>query len=371
MRDDPIPLDDSQRLVDEVARAISTQTPLSVRGGNTKAFLGRGVPDGAPDGAPNGARELDTRSHSGIVRYEPTELVITARCGTSVAALSAALDAAGQMLPCEPPEFDGRATLGGAVASGLSGPRRPWAGSVRDFVLGCRLITGEAKHLRFGGEVMKNVAGYDMARLAAGSYGCLGVMTEVSLKVLPKPRATRSVVLEMSADKAMTALTNWRRGALPVTGACYEDGLLHVRLEGGEGSVESAIGHIGGADLDMAFWTDLREHRLPFFADARPLWRLSLPVAAPLMALPGDVMLDWGGAQRWLKSHADVSSIQAIAAAAGGHATRYSADATPDPRGAASPFMPLSAPLLRLHRALKARLDPHGLFNPGRLYADF
>ncbi|NML32204.1 glycolate oxidase subunit GlcE [Paraburkholderia antibiotica] len=368
MHNEPIARDDSERLVDEVAHAMSTHTALSVRGGNSKAFLGRGVPDGA--------RELDTRSHSGIVRYEPTELVITARCGTPLSALSAALDAAGQMLPCEPPEFDGHATLGGAVASGLSGPRRPWAGSVRDFVLGCRLITGNAKHLRFGGEVMKNVAGYDMARLAAGSFGCLGVITEVSLKVLPKPKTTRSVVLDMNPGEAMTELLNWRRSSLPVTGACYVDGRLHVRLEGGDGSVASALDRIGGEDLGIAFWADLRERRLPFFADPRPLWRVSLPAAAPLMPLPGDVMLDWGGAQRWLKSNAAASAIRAVAEAAGGHATRYTSQAGPAPeaqipKAAETPFMPLPAPLLRLHRALKAQLDPHGLFNPGRLYADF
>lgn len=357
-----IPMDDSDRLIDEVARAVSTHIPLRIRGGDTKAFLGRETPAKAV--------ELDIRSHSGIVHYEPTELVITARAGTPVAELSAALDAAGQMLPCEPPEFDGNATLGGMVASGLSGPRRPWAGSVRDFVLGCRLITGEAKHLRFGGEVMKNVAGYDMSRLAAGSFGSLGVITEVSMKVLPRPRARKSLVLDIAAAEAMAELHAWRRGALPITGACYAGGRLHVRLEGGEGSVASAIDRIGGEELDMQFWTLLREQKLPFFADPRPLWRLSLPNVTPLMLLPGDVVLDWGGAQRWLKSTAATADIRAIAQAAGGHATRYSPLATTDERSADSPFTPLAAPLARLHRELKHRLDPHGIFNPGRLYAD-
>jgi glycolate oxidase FAD binding subunit len=350
-------MDDSDRLIDEVARAALTCTALTIRGGKSKAFLGRPVAAGAS--------ELDTRSHSGIVRYEPTELVVTARCGTPVAELSAALDAAGQMLPCEPPECDGTATVGGAVASGLSGPRRPWAGSVRDFVLGCRLITSTAKHLRFGGEVMKNVAGYDMTRLVAGSFGCLGVMTEVSFKVLPKPRAARSAALELDTSDAMSELANWRRGQLPVTGACYLDGRIHVRLEGGESSVASAINRIGGEELDLAFWTRLREWHLPFFDDARPLWRLSLPAATQLMPLPGDVLLDWGGAQRWLKSSADPSGIRSIVEAAGGHAICYSPLAELD-----SPFMPLPAPLLRLHHALKAKLDPHSLFNPGRMYAD-
>ncbi|WP_322092569.1 glycolate oxidase subunit GlcE [Paraburkholderia bannensis] len=350
--------DDSNRLVDEVARAALMRTPLTIRGGNSKTFLGRA--------APAGAIELDTRSHSGIVSYEPTELVITARCGTPVAELSAALDRADQMLPCEPPEYNGIATVGGAVASGLSGPRRPWAGSMRDFVLGCRLITGTAKHLRFGGQVMKNVAGYDMARLSAGSFGCLGVMTEVSLKVLPKPRAARSIVLELSPSDAMTELLNWRRRALPVTGACYLDGRLHVRLEGGIGSVNSALDWIGGEELDTEFWTKLRERKLPFFQRVEPLWRLSFPSATRLMALPGEVLLDWGGAQRWLKSNESPTTIRELARASGGHAVCYSPNAELD-----SPFMPLPAPLLRLHRDLKNQLDPRGIFNPGRMYADF
>ncbi|RDU97234.1 glycolate oxidase subunit GlcE [Trinickia dinghuensis] len=362
MSNNMIPMDDSSRLVDEVARAISTHIPLRIRGGNTKSFLGRQTSAEAV--------ELDVRSHSGIVQYEPTELIITARAGTPVAELTSALDAAGQMLPCEPPEFDGKATLGGAVAAGLSGPRRPWAGSVRDFVLGVRLITGEAKHLRFGGEVMKNVAGYDMSRLAAGSFGSLGVITEVSMKVLPKSRARRSLVLEIEATEAMTELSAWRRGALPVTGACYADGQLHVRLEGGEGSVASAVDRIGGEELDMQFWTRLREQKLPFFDNLRPLWRVSLPSAAPLMSLPGDVLLDWGGAQRWLKTAAASTEVRAVAQAAGGHATRFSRRATPDLPDAESPFAPLAAPLARLHRELKCRLDPHGIFNPGRLYAE-
>lgn len=355
-----IPMDDSDRLVDCIASAALTRTALTIRGGKSKAFLGRTTRTAA-----DGVVELDTRSHSGIVRYEPTELIITARCGTPLAEISAVLAAAGQMLPCEPPEYDGLATLGGAVASGLSGPRRPWVGSIRDFVLGCRLITGTAKHLRFGGEVMKNVAGYDVTRLTAGSFGCLGVITEISLKVLPKPRATRSLTLPMTASDAMMELSHWRRAALPITGACYLDGGLHMRLEGGEGSIASAIARIGGDDLDMSFWTNLREQRLPFFADPRPLWRLSLPAATQLMPLPGDVLLDWGGAQRWLKSDATAQTIRSIAQAVGGHAVCHTPHVELD-----SPFMPLPAPLMRLHRALKAQLDPHGIFNPGRMYAD-
>jgi glycolate oxidase FAD binding subunit len=353
MRSEAVSMDDSERLVAEVSQAWASGTPLAIRGGNSKAFLGRPV-QGKP---------IDTRSHRGVVSYDPTELVITARAGTPVAELTAALDAAGQMLPCEPPGFDGTATVGGMVAAGLAGPRRPWSGSVRDFVLGCRVITGHAKHLRFGGEVMKNVAGYDVSRLLAGSFGCLGLITEVSLKVLPKPRALGSLALELEAGEALRELSAWRRAALPVSGAAYVDGRLHVRLEGGTGSVASAVERIGGAELEPHFWDALREQRLPFFDDPRPLWRLSLPNAAPLCSLPGDTLLDWGGAQRWLKSAAPAETLRQIAHAAGGHATCFT------PGAHAEPFTPLPAVLLRFHRQLKQQLDPRGLFNPGRLYA--
>ncbi|MFM0336661.1 glycolate oxidase subunit GlcE [Paraburkholderia fungorum] len=350
---EPVSMDDSERLIAEVARAHASSAPLRIRGGNSKAFLGRPV-QGTP---------IDTRSHRGVLSYDPTELVITARAGTPLAELNAALDAAGQMLPCEPPAFDGAATVGGMVATGLAGPRRPWSGSVRDFVLGCRVITGEAKHLRFGGEVMKNVAGYDVSRLLAGSFGCLGLITEVSLKVLPRPRAFGSLTLDLAADEALRELSAWRKAALPVSGACHVDGRLHVRLEGGVGSVASAMDRIGGAQLDLSFWDALREHRLAFFDDPRPLWRLSLPNAAPLLELPGDTLLDWAGAQRWLKSDAPAATIRQIALAAGGHATCFT------PAVATEPFTPLPAALLRFHQQLKRQLDPRALFNPGRLYA--
>lgn len=347
-------MDDSARLIAQVQRAIAQHTPLRIRGGDSKRFLGRDVQ----------GDELDTRSHRGIVTYDPTELVITARAGTPLVELNAVLDDANQMLPCEPPLFDNKGTLGGAVASGLSGPRRPWAGSMRDFVLGCRVITGDGDHLRFGGQVMKNVAGYDMSRLLAGSFGSLGVLTEVSLKVLPKPRERRSFALTLSADDAMRELSAWRRATLPLSGACYIDGKLHVRLEGGSGSVKSAVDRIGGDEIDCAFWDALRDHRLPFFADTRPLWRLSLPNATPLTPLPGDVLIDWAGAQRWLKSDASATDIRQLAHAAGGHATCFT------PSREREPFQPLAAPLLRYQRQLKRRLDPNGVLNPGRLYAD-
>lgn len=346
--------DTSAALLDQVNQALANATPLRIQGGNSKAFLGRSV----------AGEILDTREHRGIVSYDPTELVITARAGTPLSELNETLAAAGQMLPCEPPGF-GDATVGGMIAAGLSGPRRPWSGSVRDYVLGTRVITGHGKHLRFGGEVMKNVAGYDVSRLMAGSLGCLGLLTEVSLKVLPKPRLCSSIALELDSERALNGLAEWGQQPIPISAASHDGRVLRLRLEGGEGSVAAAHERLGGELIDPAWWQELNEQRLPFFLDARPLWRLSVPNNTGVLDLPGEQLIDWGGAQRWLKSDADGRAIRARVTAVGGHATCLS------PGQDDSPFQPLAAPLLRYHQQLKARLDPLGLFNPGRMYAEF
>lgn len=344
--------DASTALLEQVNYALNEGVALRIQGGNTKSLLGRPV---------NG-EVLDTRIHHGIVSYDPTELVLTARAGTPLKEIEEVLDAAGQMLPCEPPHLGDGATLGGMVASGLSGPRRPWAGSVRDFVLGTRVITGHGKLLRFGGEVMKNVAGYDLSRLLAGSFGCLGLITEVSLKVLPKPRQCVSLSLELGVAEALRELAIWGQQPMPISAACYDGQALHLRLEGGEGSVQAARQRLGGEPLDNGFWQDLREQRLAFFANPAPLWRLSLPNNTPPLELPGEQLIDWGGAQRWLKSEADAETIRRVVSAVGGHATRY---APGD-----DSFHPLPAALLRYHQSLKRQLDPQGIFNPGRMYAE-
>ncbi len=345
----------TELLLAQVRAALADGRPLRIEGSGSKAFLGRPV-EGEP---------LDARAPRGIVRYDPTELVVTVRAGTPLAELEAALDAAGQMLPFEPPHFGPGATVGGMIATGLSGPRRPWSGAVRDFVLGCRVITGLGTHVRFGGEVMKNVAGYDVSRLMAGSFGCLGLITEVSLKVLPKPRARRSLLLEMSLPQALARLAEWGRQPLPISAASHDGRYLRLRLEGGEGSVSAAAARFGGEPLDDGYWEALRELRLPFFLDPRPLWRLSLPPNTPPLELPGEQLVDWGGAQRWLKTEADAENVRAAAAAVGGHAVCWTPGRTD------SPFHPLTPVALRYHRQLKARLDPRGIFNPGRMYAQF
>lgn len=346
--------DASTALLEQVNQALNSGTKLRIQGANSKAFLGCKV-----DG-----EVLDTRAHCGIVSYDPTELVITARAGTPLIDLQAALEEAGQMLTCEPPHFAEGATVGGMVAAGLSGPRRPWSGAVRDLVLGTRVITGFGKHLRFGGEVMKNVAGYDVSRLMAGSLGCLGLLTEVSLKVLPKPRECVSLRFEVDVETALKNLAEWGQQPIPISAASYHDNALHLRLEGGEGSVASARERLSCELLDADYWQQLNEHQLPFFGSDKPLWRISVPNNTGVLALPGEQLVDWGGAQRWLKSDSDAQSIRRIVDEVGGHVTCFTAGACEQP------MPPLSAPLARYHRQLKAQLDPQGIFNPGHMYPE-
>ncbi len=346
--------DRSQMLQDRVRAARADDTPLAIRGGNSKHFLGRTV-DGVA---------LDTREHRGIVSYEPSELVLTARAGTPLAEVEAALTKRGQMLPSEPPHF-GAATFGGMVAAGLSGPRRPWSGSVRDFVLGCRLIDGQARHLRLGGEVMKNVAGYDVSRLLTGSYGTLGLITEISMKVLPVPLHRRTLRIVIDAAEALRRLADWASQPLPISGACHDGNALMLRLEGGHGSVDASSSRLGGEIVDDAFWTQLRELQLPFFAGDAPLWRIALPMTRQLPALPGEVLIDWAGAQLWLRSEDSAAAIRNAVTELGGHAECWRGATAAD-----TPFHPLPPALLALHRRIKQQFDPQGLFNPGRLYAE-
>ncbi|MBS1162908.1 MAG: glcE [Burkholderiaceae bacterium] len=342
-----------ERLQEQVRAATASRSPLAIRAGGSKDFYGNET---------RGER-LDPRGYAGIVAHEPTELVITARCGTPLAELEAALDAAGQMLPFEPPHFGPAATVGGCVAAGLAGPRRSSAGGVRDYVLGAKLLTGTGEVLSFGGTVMKNVAGYDVARLAAGSLGVLGVITEVSLKVLPKPVAEATLRLELDERAALTKMNEWAGRPLPVSATAWRDGALHVRLSGARAAVAEAQQTIGGQLVDgSALWLSLREQTDAFFAGEAPLWRLALPSTAESIDLPGAQLIEWGGAQRWLRSDAPAGGIRACAAARGGHATLFRGGARRDV------FTPLPAPLAAIHGRLKAEFDPAGIFNPGRMY---
>jgi glycolate oxidase FAD binding subunit len=345
---------------ERIRDAAGRGAPLRLRGGGSKDFYG-----GALAG-----EVFDTRGYAGVVSYEPTELVVTARCGTRLEELEATLAANGQMLAFEPPRFGAEATLGGCVAAGLSGPRRAAAGAVRDFVLGARLLDGRARDLSFGGQVMKNVAGYDISRLLAGSLGTLGLILEVSLKVLPRPAAELTLQLELPEQEAIDALNRWAGQPLPVSASAWRGGDLGLRLSGAPSALQAAARKIGGRPVDPVqagrFWSGIREHADPFFAGDAPLWRLSLPSQAPALGLPGEQMIEWGGALRWLRTRTDAAAVRAAVERAGGHATLFrAADKT------AGVFAPLSPVLLRLHRELKAAFDPAGIFNPGRLHPDF
>ncbi|MGH8689607.1 MAG: glycolate oxidase subunit GlcE [Burkholderiales bacterium] len=339
----------------KIRQAAAQRAPLRLRGGGSKDFYGN---------APRG-EILDTRGYAGIVAYESTELVVTARCGTLLSDLERILEQNGQCLAFEPPHFGPGATLGGCTAAGLSGPRRASAGALRDFVLGLKLLDGRGEVLTFGGQVMKNVAGYDVSRLVAGSLGTLGVIAEVSLKLAPRPQAEATLRLEMPQARALEAMNRWAGQPLPISATAWHDGELTLRLSGSAAGVRAATAKIGGAALDGAFWTGIREQSDAFFAGPEPLWRLALPSVAPPLDLPGRELVEWGGALRWLKSGADADAIRDAARRLKGHATLFRAADK-----AAGCFAPLEPVLARLHRELKSAFDPAGIFNPGRLYPE-
>ncbi|MES2019488.1 MAG: glycolate oxidase subunit GlcE [Pseudomonadota bacterium] len=340
------------------AQVLDAKHGLRIRGGGTKDWYGQRLEGDI----------LDTRGFSGIIDYEPTELVITARCGTPLAEIEAVLAERNQMLAFEPPHFGDGATFGGVVASGLSGPRRATSGAVRDFVLGAVLMDGRGEVMTFGGQVMKNVAGYDVSRLLAGSLGTLGLILQASVKVLPC--AVREITLRfaMSEIDALDRLNTWGGQPLPISASCWHDGVLSVRLAGAKAAVDAAHALLGGDVVDdgAAFWRSLREQQHAFFAGADSLWRLSLPSAASAIILRGELLIEWGGAQRWLKAGSDEATARSIrrsVKAAGGHATLF--------RGgdkSVGVFEPLAPAVAKIHQRLKDSFDPSGVFNPGRMY---
>ena len=349
-----------KQLSETVREAKAAGRALRLCGGGTKDFYG-----GPLRGDP-----LDVRAYRGVVDYEPTELVITARAGTPLSEIEAVLRKQGQMLPFEPPHFGAHATLGGCIAAGLSGPRRMHAGAVRDLVLGIRLIDGEGNDLAFGGRVMKNVAGFDVSRVIAGSLGTLGVIVEASLKVLPLPATERTVVLELTEREAIETVNRWAALPLPLSATAHFDGRLHVRLSGAAPGVDAARGKLGGHAMDdaeaAALWTGLREHAHPFFQSGEPLWRVAVPSTTQPLDLPCPSLIEWSGALRWIRGNVAPSTVREAAARSGGHATLFR-----NGDKAAGVFQPLAPALLDLHRRLKHALDPAGIFNPGRLYPDF
>ncbi|MCB1868449.1 MAG: glycolate oxidase subunit GlcE [Gammaproteobacteria bacterium] len=350
--------DNTIELQQAVISAAAQSRPLNLTGGNSKAFYG-----GEIQGAP-----LALGSHSGVVNYEPKELVLTARAGTPLQEIEAVLAQQKQMLAFEPPHFGDNATLGGTIACGLSGPRRPYAGSARDFVLGVRIINGKGEILRFGGEVMKNVAGYDVSRLMCGAMGTLGILLDISLKVLPMPQTEITLVQERSPAQAISVVNGFASLPLPITAACYDGLKLYLRLSGEPEAVAAGRNLVGGSTTPEGnrIWFDIREHQHAFFDSGQPLWRLSLPAHTAPIELPGKQLIDWGGAQRWLVSDAPAATIRKAAEGRGGHATLFR-----NARNRNEVFHPLTGSLNSLHLQLKRAFDPKAIFNPGRLYPDF
>ena len=346
---------DIEQFRDRILAAAAAKRSLRIRGGGTKDWYGQALE----------GEILDTRAFSGIVDYEPTELVITARSGTPLAEIEAALAERNQMLAFEPPHFGAGATFGGAIATGLSGPRRAASGAVRDFVLGAVMMDGKGEMLTFGGQVMKNVAGYDVSRLLAGSMGTLGLMLQHSVKVLPRPVREATLRFEMSEIDAIRRLNEWGGQPLPISASCWQNGLLTVRLAGAQAAVDAAVREFGGESVSegRAFWASLREQQHEFFTGADSLWRLSVPSTTGAIVLKGEQLIEWGGAQRWLKGGGSAHDIRAAVTAVGGHATLF--------RGgdkSVGVFQPLAPAVAKIHQRLKAAFDPSNLFNPGRMY---
>lgn len=369
------PNDSPRDLIQQVLAAAAARRPLRITGGDTKAFYGQ----------PTGGETLSTTGWRGIVSHEPSELVVTVRAGTPLAELEAALAEQGQCLPFDPPRFGAASTIGGVVAAGLAGPARATAGGVRDFLLGLQFINGRGEWLTFGGQVMKNVAGYDVSRAMAGAMGTLGVITDISLKVLPVAPAEATLVFSMGQHDALEQLHRWGGQPLPLNASCWVKDqtqvdapeLLFLRLRGAVAAVEAACERLareaGGQRMDNAQagpdWAACRDQTLPFFTAPSAdlcLWRLSVPQTAPVLALPYAQLIEWQGAQRWLWAPASAAAeIRSAAAAVNGHATlfRAAADGAPGvPR-----FDRQSPALAAITQRLRAEFDPAGIFNPGRM----
>jgi glycolate oxidase FAD binding subunit len=342
---------------ERIRAAAAAGEPLRIRGGGSKDFYG-GVCQGAL---------LDTSDYRGIVEYEPTELVLIARAGTPLAEIERTLAEHNQMLAFEPPHLGAAATWGGAIAGGLSGPRRAAAGSARDFVLGARILDGRGDELSFGGKVMKNVAGYDVSRLMVGAMGTLGLLLDVSLKVLPTPAHEVTLRFELDQAAAIRRMHEWAARPYAISATCHQDRALAIRLSGTQAGVEALARRLGGQRVpdSAGFWRAVREQQCSFFQAAASLWRISIKSTTAPLPLAGPQLLEWNGALRWVHTEADPAEVREAARKAGGHATWYHGAAE-----RANVFQPLAEPLMRLHRRLKLTFDPAGIFNRGRLYPD-
>ncbi len=342
-------------LRDQLAKAKESGETIRIRGGGSKDFYGLSKQ----------GKTLETTALSGIIEYEPTELVLTAYAGTPLSEIEAALAQNNQMLPFEPPYFGENATFGGCIATGLSGPRRATMGAVRDFVLGVRILDGNGKDLSFGGKVMKNVAGFDVSRVLTGSNGTLGLILSASVKVLPKPEVEKSVCFVTSEKEAIVKMNEIAGLPVPLSGSCFDGEKLVIRLSGAGAAVRAGIERIGGDGFnDQNFWDEVKEQRHPFFRKTGTLIRLSINSASPPIENE-QTFLEWNGSLRWLWGSRDLDHYQEIAKARGGNASIFRSDTT------CTEIMKLSRPMMRLQEKVKQSLDPHGLFGKNRMFKEF
>lgn len=348
-----------------VRQAYEKKQPLQIQGGNSKSFYGREVC----------GETLSLRNYQGIINYEPSELVITARAGTPLHIIETALAEQGQMLGFEPPAYGSDATLGGTIACALSGPRRPYSGAARDFVLGITLINGRGELLKFGGQVMKNVAGYDVSRLMCGAQGTLGILLDITLKVVPIPAYEETHIIQADEPQMQQLLSELGRKPLPLSATALDNNLLYIRLSGARAGVEAAAQLIGGDLLDAneadTYWRQIKEQQHDFFKDTgetgHSLWRMSLaPATVAIPAhLASEQLIEWGGALRWIYSDVDSEALHQWARQQNGHASQIRFNGPHN-----QVFQPLSPALHKLSQRIKQSFDPDRILNPGRLYAD-
>lgn len=351
--------DISRQLQEQVLHASNSGQKLNITGGNTKAFMGRK--------ADTTANILDVSEHTGIVDYQPVELVLTVRAGTRLQDIETELAEHHQTLHFEPPQIRTNTTIGGTLACNLSGPSRPWAGSVRDQVLGIRLLNGKGEHLRFGGQVMKNVAGYDVSRLQAGAMGTLGVITEISLKVMPKPAASMTLIQDMDINEVIHYMNSRAAEPKPITAACWVDGKVYLRLAGARSAVEATADKWSGKVMENgnAFWRSVQDMKHEFFSDSdTPLWRFSVSSTATNPDIDGQWFIDWAGAQRWFQGAGQLNDMEPLAQAMGGQVSLFKGG---DRSGDVMHRQPDA--LKAIQRRIKSAFDPEGIFNPGRLYS--
>ncbi|MGH1536963.1 MAG: glycolate oxidase subunit GlcE [Gammaproteobacteria bacterium] len=340
----------------KIQDAFQQKQALHIHAGNTKSFYGRKIQ----------AQPLSMVQHAGVIEYEPSELYITARSGTSLTEIEQTIADQNQMLPCEPPHFGINATLGGMISSGLSGCRRVSAGSVRDCILGTDILNGKGEALHFGGKVMKNVAGYDVSRLMCGALGTLGVILSASIRLLPKPECEHTIALTLDSKTAIAKMNEWANSPIPISATFYDGEMLYIRLSSSLSAVNACKKEIGGEAIDQCdmFWKAIKEHTHDFFNAEKPLWRLSVPPSTETLNIAGENILEWNGSLRWYLSDMDESTIRVEAERVGGHATLFKGDANEQV------FHPLSSASMKIHKKLKHVLDPAGILNSGRMFAE-